>query len=76
MPDNHGRKSNANRILYGYGLLERLEKIGKPHIIGSYRMDMMAWNDLDIDIANKAVLEGNAANADEFLSYQQGRAHL
>ena len=46
------RMSEANRILYDFGLLEKLEEIGKPHIIGSYRMDMMAWNDLDIDIEN------------------------
>lgn len=49
------RKANADRILYEYGLLQQLEKIGKPHIIGSYRMNMMAWNDLDIDIENDAM---------------------
>ena len=43
-------KANADRILYEFGLLDRLNKIGNAHIIGSYRMDMMAWNDLDIDI--------------------------
>lgn len=50
-----GRKAEADRLLYTYGLLDRLGKIGKPHIIGSYRMDMMAWNDLDIDIENDAM---------------------
>lgn len=50
--DNFTRKMVADRILYEFGLLEQLEKIGVPHIIGSYRMDMMAWNDLDIDIEN------------------------
>ena len=29
-----------------------MQKIGEPQIIGSYKMDMMAWNDLDIDILN------------------------
>ena len=52
MPNNIDRKTNADRLLYEYGLMKRLEEIGKPHIIGSYRMDMMAWNDLDIDIEN------------------------
>ena len=52
MLNNIDRKTNADRILYEYGLIKRLEEIGKPHIIGSYRMDMMAWNDLDIDIEN------------------------
>lgn len=55
MPDNCDRKANADRLLYEYGLLERLETIGKPHIVGSYRMDMMAWNDLDVDIENEAM---------------------
>ena len=47
------RKSQADKILYAFGLLKELEKIGVPHIIGSYRMDTMAWNDLDIDIENE-----------------------
>lgn len=50
--DNAHRKSHADRLLYEFGLLQRLGEIGVPHIIGSYRMDMMAWNDLDIDIDN------------------------
>lgn len=50
--DNNHRKKNAERILYEFGLLEKLQEFGIPHIIGSYRMDMMAWNDLDIDIEN------------------------
>ncbi|MBO4298043.1 MAG: hypothetical protein J5998_04530 [Clostridia bacterium] len=50
--NNADRKTGADRLLYEFGLLKRLEEIGKPHIIGSYRMDMMAWNDLDIDIEN------------------------
>ena len=51
--NNFDRKSQANRILYEFGLLEKIEELGVPHIIGSYRMDMMAWNDLDIDIENE-----------------------
>lgn len=50
--DNSGRKRNADLILYECGLLKRLGQIGTAHIVGSYRMDMMAWNDLDIDIEN------------------------
>ena len=49
------RKESADFILYTVGLLDELKKIGQPHIIGSYRMDMMAWNDLDIDIENGAM---------------------
>lgn len=50
--NNVDRKSQADRILHEFGLLNKLEEIGVPHIVGSYRMDMMAWNDLDIDIEN------------------------
>ena len=46
-------KVNADRILYEFGLLKKLEEVGKTHIISSYRMNMMAWNDLDIDIENR-----------------------
>lgn len=53
--DNIGRKKNAERILYECGLLKRLRQIGAVHIVGSYRMDMMAWNDLDIDIENDSM---------------------
>lgn len=47
------RKRRAERILHELGLHERLAQIGEPHVIGSCRMDMMAWNDLDIDVENR-----------------------
>lgn len=50
--NNKNKKNTANYFLYECGLLEELKKYGTPHIIGSYRMDLMAWNDLDIDIEN------------------------
>ena len=53
--DSNERKKQADRILYEFGLWKKLEDYGTPHIIGSYRMDMMAWNDLDIDIENDNV---------------------
>ena len=53
--NNVDRKSQADRLLYEFGLLKKLEEIGVPHIIGSYRMDMMAWNDLDIDVENNGM---------------------
>lgn len=46
-------EEQAKYILYDCGLLEELSKYGTPHIVGSYRMNMMAWNDLDIDIENE-----------------------
>lgn len=45
-------KEKAEHILQNSGLLERLAEYGTPHVIGSCRMDMMAWNDIDIDIEN------------------------
>lgn len=52
MQSNINRKAQADQILHEYGLIEKLEKVGKSHIIGSYKMGMMARNDLDIDIEN------------------------
>lgn len=46
-------KENADRLLYDLGLLNELNKYGIPHIIGSYSMDAMAYNDLDIDVSNE-----------------------
>ena len=44
------RLEQANHILYDLGLLNELNKYGKEHIIGSVRMNLMAWNDLVIDV--------------------------
>lgn len=53
------RTKQANRILCDLGLLDKLNQYGKAHIIGSVRMDLMAWNDLDIDVENEEMtLEG------------------
>lgn len=49
------RLEQANHILYDLGLLNELNKYGKPHIIGSCKMDLMAWNDLDIDVENDSM---------------------
>lgn len=49
------RLARAKRILEDMGLLEHLGKIGTPHVIGSARMDLMAWNDLDIDVENETM---------------------
>ena len=49
------RKETADYLLHDCGLLEELTKYGKAHPIGSYRMDMMAWNDLDLDVENDSM---------------------
>ena len=43
-------KENADKILYEFGLYKIVEKYGKVHLIGSYKMDIMDLNDLDISI--------------------------
>ena len=43
--DNLERKRQADEFLYKFRLLNKLKEYGEPHIIGSYAMDMMAWND-------------------------------
>lgn len=47
------RKAEAQKLLYDFGLLHKLDEYGKAHLIGSYRMDLMVWNDLDIDVENE-----------------------
>ena len=49
---NNEIKRVCDRILYEFGLFDELKKIGTPHIVGSYIMDMMVGNDLDIDVEN------------------------
>lgn len=49
------RLEQATRILYDFGLLSELNKYGKPHLIGSVKMDLLAWNDLDIDVENDSM---------------------
>lgn len=49
------RLEQVNHILYDLGLLSELNKYGKPHLIGSVKMNLMAWNDLDIDVENDSM---------------------
>ena len=66
------RRERADSILYEFGLLEELRRYGKPHLIGSYRMDMMAWNDLDIDVEND---EMSLARLHELTAYVLNTFH-
>ena len=49
------RLEQANHILYNLGLLNELNTCGKSHLIGSVKMNLMAWNDLDIDVENDSM---------------------
>ncbi len=37
----------ADDLMYNHGLLKLLQKYGDVHIVGSYRMGIMTWNDID-----------------------------
>lgn len=41
-------KTHADHLLQRTGLLDCLQRYANVHITGSYRMDIMSWNDLDI----------------------------
>jgi hypothetical protein len=41
-------KAEADVLLSEKGLLQILNSFGKPHITGSYSLDLMTWRDLDI----------------------------
>jgi hypothetical protein len=60
-------KKNADKILYEYGLINELNKYGKCHVIGSYKMDLMVWNDLDLDIENKNINMNSIYNLTKFI---------
>lgn len=37
----------ADDLMYNHGLLKLLQKYGDIYIVGSYRMEIMTWNDID-----------------------------
>lgn len=49
------RKLAAHQLLHEFGLLDKLREIGPAHVTGSYRMDLMAWNDLDVNVENDSM---------------------
>jgi len=48
-----GIRDEASRLLHEFKLLAVLEKHGKVYPTGSYQMNMMAHNDLDISIISR-----------------------
>lgn len=36
-------KTEADKLLYDYGLIDKLNEYGKTHIVGSYSMDLMKF---------------------------------
>lgn len=41
-------KKEADEIMFGKGLMDILASVGRPHVSGSYALDLMTWRDLDI----------------------------
>jgi hypothetical protein len=50
-------KKEADEILIQKGLLAILNLFGKPHISGSYFLDLMTWRDLDIYLETENITE-------------------
>ena len=48
-------KNNADELLYDFGLLNELKNYGTPYIVGSYAMNLMAWNDVDVYVSNESM---------------------
>lgn len=53
MDRNIELKALADRILFGFHLSDYLHTIGKAHIIGSYKMNILAIADLNIAVENE-----------------------
>src|SRR5437868_8420542 len=45
---NRQIKNEADEILYTRGIFNILSSYGRPHISGSYDLNLMTWRDLDI----------------------------
>ena len=52
-------KKEADEILFEKGLFSILSSIGKPHISGSYALDLMTWRDLDIYLQSDNIPEAD-----------------
>lgn len=52
-------RDRAEELLNETGLLECISKYGKAFITGSYRMDMMCWNDIDLYIEDSVKVREN-----------------
>src|SRR5688572_20088230 len=50
-------KSETREILQQKGLMNILLQFGKPHISGSYSLDLMTWRDLDIYLEVETISE-------------------
>jgi len=63
MKDLNGQlKKEADEILFHKGLFDILKKYGRPHVTGSYELELMVWRDLDI------YLEAEDMSEDDFFS--------
>ena len=54
LPTEAEIRAEADGLLSS-GLRETLESYGEVHVVGSYRMRLMAWHDLDVHLVREAV---------------------
>lgn len=52
-------RKEADEILYDKGLFAMLKDFGKPHITGSYALNLMTWRDLDIYLETENITVEN-----------------
>ncbi|ANY76184.1 hypothetical protein BBD41_28420 [Paenibacillus ihbetae] len=50
-------QTEADEILYEYGLMGVLHSFGKPFVSGSYFLNLMTWRDLDIYLSSDIMNE-------------------
>ena len=59
-------KDNATQILCNLGLVDKIKKIGTLYYTGSYALDLMTWNDIDLQIVLPQGVNPMAALGDLF----------
>jgi hypothetical protein len=65
---NNHIKDEAAQILHEDGLLGILNSFGKPHITGSYSLDLMTWRDLDIYLEVQTIEEASHFRLGEMIA--------
>ncbi|MBN2047505.1 MAG: hypothetical protein JW750_06670 [Anaerolineaceae bacterium] len=51
----NNRNKQAHQLLHEFGLKQQLSEYGKTFLTGSYRMDLMVWNDLDLYVDRASI---------------------
>jgi hypothetical protein len=57
LEQNRKIRQEADKLQHENKLLEILSQFGRPHISGSYELDLMTWRDLDIYLQSEGIDE-------------------